>query len=64
MACQVTGPRRFSADLPQGGLEVPCSLLFIGVEKEIQKVKRLTDAASDVTMTVEPYQLPCFMALT
>ena len=26
--CTVTGGRRYSADLPQGGLEVPCSLLF------------------------------------
>ena len=54
MACQVTGHRRFSADLPQGGLEVPCSLMFFGIEKEIHKVKKLSVAASDVTMTVEP----------
>ena len=26
--CTVTGRRRCSADLPQGGLEVPCSFLF------------------------------------
>ena len=26
--CTVTGGRRYSADQPQGGLEVPCSLLF------------------------------------
>ena len=49
-----TSSRRFSADLPQGGLEVPCSLTFIDVSKEVQKVKRLTDAASDVDLTTEP----------
>ena len=26
--CIVDGPRRYSADLPQGGLELPCKLLF------------------------------------
>ena len=26
--CTVTGRRKYSADLAQGGLEVPCSLLF------------------------------------
>ena len=43
MLCQITGHRQFSADLPQGGLEVPCSLTFMGDEKEIKKVKRLTE---------------------
>ena len=28
ITCTVTGHRRYSANLPQGGLEVPCSLLF------------------------------------
>ena len=28
LTCQVTGPRRYSADLSQGGLEVPCSYTF------------------------------------
>ena len=39
--CVVTGRRRYSADLPQGGLEVPCKLLFKASTKEIQKLKRL-----------------------
>jgi hypothetical protein len=43
MLCQITGHRQFSDDLPQKGLEVPCSLFFMGDEKEIQKVKRLTE---------------------
>ena len=28
IGCTVTGARRHSTDLPQGGLEVPCSLLL------------------------------------
>ena len=39
--CIVTGTRRYSSDLPQGGLEIPCSLLFSGEKKEINKVKLL-----------------------
>ena len=37
--CTVTGGKRYSADLPQGGLEIPCTLLFKGKAKEIQKLK-------------------------
>ena len=39
--CTVTGTRRYSEDLPQGGLEIPCNLLFSGKQKEIEEVKRL-----------------------
>ena len=39
--CIITGPRRYSADLPQGRLEVPCKLLFNGKHEEIKKFKRL-----------------------
>ena len=27
--CRITGPRQYSADLPQGGLEIPCVLTNI-----------------------------------
>ena len=30
ISCIVTGRRRYSSDLSQGGLEIPCSLLFCG----------------------------------
>lgn len=36
---------RFSDDLPQGGLEIPCILSFEGASKEIQKVKKMVTAA-------------------
>ena len=39
--CAVTGGRRYSADLPQGGLEVPCSLLIKAKPKEVQKLRKL-----------------------
>ena len=26
--CSITGSRRYSSDLPQGGLEIPCILMF------------------------------------
>ena len=40
--CTVTGGRRYSADLPQGGLEIPCLVSFSTQEsKEIQKLKQL-----------------------
>ena len=34
----VTGHRKFSEDLPQGGLEVPCKLTFRGNEKPHPKI--------------------------
>ena len=33
--CEVTGDRRYSLDLPQGGLELPCRLTFITVDKDV-----------------------------
>ena len=40
ITCRVTGHRRYSVDLPQGGLEVPCILRFEGEAKEIAKLKK------------------------
>ena len=41
ITCVVTGNRRYSSDLIQGGLEIPCSLVFRGKEKLISTVKNL-----------------------
>ena len=41
--CVVTGRRRYSSDLPQEGLEIPCSLHFKGAAKDLEKVKKLFD---------------------
>ena len=37
--CTVTGSRRYSRDLPQGGLKVPCTLSFMDDNKELKKLK-------------------------
>ena len=41
IACIITGRRRYSTDLPQGGLKVPCRLTFKANDREIDKLKRL-----------------------
>ncbi len=40
--CVVIGGRRYSADLPQGGLEIPCSLHFEGKLKEATKSRNIS----------------------
>ena len=50
--CQVSAKRRFSQDLPQGGLEVPCILTFFGLDKDIAKVIKLTSAAPTENITL------------
>lgn len=42
---QVTGRRKRSTDLPQGRLEVPCSLTFVGEARNLLKVRRLMETA-------------------
>lgn len=37
----VTGRRRYSHDLLQGDLEIPCDLTFSGEAQEILKLKRV-----------------------
>ena len=38
LMCEVTGGRCYSVDLPQGGLEVPCKLIFFGASIKVQKL--------------------------
>ena len=49
ITCVVTGSRRHSSDLPQGGLEVPCTLTFIGSEDDTTKVRKLWNRAPVLT---------------
>jgi len=37
--CKVTGSRQYLSDILQGGLEIPCLLIFTGDSKYIEKVK-------------------------
>jgi len=41
ITCIINGARRYSADLAQGELEVPCKLKFLSTSKEIEKLKLL-----------------------
>ena len=41
ISCILTGPKCFSHDLPQGGLEIPCQLKFTGNEKDVSKIQIL-----------------------
>ena len=45
ISCQVTGARHYSRDLPQGGLEIPCKLIFSGETRLIIKVQKLLQEA-------------------
>jgi hypothetical protein len=45
--CIVSGVRRHSQDLPQGGLEVPCTLKFYGRAEELRKILLLTNNYDD-----------------
>ena len=36
----VSGRRQYSRDLPQGGMEIPCTLHFAGNERELKKVEQ------------------------
>ena len=52
ITCLVTGHRRFSADLVQGGLEIPCVLRFQGDTKVTAKAKKLVESALSTTAAV------------
>ena len=45
ISCCVTGPRQHSSDLPQGGLEIPCTLKFTYAKDldHLEKFKKLIE---------------------
>ena len=49
--CVVTGSRRYSVDLAQGGLEVPCSLIVSGTRSVIDKVQKLLSVHNTTAST-------------
>ena len=51
--CIVNGHRRYSEDLPQGGLEIPCRLTFTSTKPECSKLQKLIRSSLAVTV-VEP----------
>ena len=52
--CTVSASRRYSADLPQGGLEVPCILQFHGDTKDVAKVRKLVLPISITALEPQP----------
>uniref|UniRef100_A0A1X7USE7 HIRAN domain-containing protein n=1 Tax=Amphimedon queenslandica TaxID=400682 RepID=A0A1X7USE7_AMPQE len=54
ITCEITSSRQHSHDLPQGGLEVLCSLTFHGDQETISKVQKLLKDAplEEVPMVV------------
>ena len=47
--CTISGARRFSADLPQVGLEVPCTYEFLGEPKDVAKVRKLLVSSARIS---------------
>ena len=59
--CEVKGNRRYSADLPQGGLKIPCVLHFIADNHdECKKAKKLFQS----TLSVEVKEAPLTVNVT
>ena len=59
ITCQVTDAiRRYSFDLPQGGLEVPCVLRFFGQQAEVNKIVKLSKLALAITTANSDNQPP------
>ena len=47
--CEMKGNRRYLADLPQGGMEIPCALHFITDDhNEGKKAKKLFESTLSV----------------
>ena len=51
--CVVTDTRRYSYDLPQGGMEIPCLLKFRGNSNILQKIKQLLQRDEDEDINAE-----------
>ena len=49
ISCRINGSRRYLADLPQGGLEIPCILVLTGELPFINKTKKLIEAVPSLT---------------
>ena len=43
--CRVTGPRQYSQDLEQGGLDVPCEYRFFSKDKRVTVTRKLLELA-------------------
>ena len=66
ISCRANGSRRYSSDLPQGGLEVPCILTFSTPNaREIEKTKKLIESGNAfflLRFTMKILKQPCHPA--
>ena len=49
--CTVSGRRQYPRDLPQGGMEIPCTLHFAGNERELKKVEQFFSSIPSILAT-------------
>lgn len=61
IACRVTGNRRYSQDLIQGGMEIPCILVLKGKERIVDKAKKLLQFCQQKSLAIktEPSKTVC-----
>ena len=58
ITCTITGERRYSSDLPQGGLELPCIYTFVGDKYLAEKAKnRLKEEGATFNGDMEQYHI-------
>lgn len=55
---EVSGPKRYSADLIQGELEIPCCLMLSASNELIDKAKKLLSLCEQKTIKVQPARQP------
>lgn len=58
ISCAVNGSQRYSFDLPQGGLEIPCVLTFSAEDDILDKTKKLLQYVSSLTVNDEASVTP------
>ena len=52
--CKVMGGQQYSRDLPQGGMEIPCTLRFTGSAIELNKVRKFFSSLPSILASIPP----------
>lgn len=53
ITCEIIGRYRYSRDLPQGGMDVPCRLHFSGQKTDVHKIEKFIKKIKDSKATPE-----------
>ena len=51
--CLITGSRRYSRDLPQGGMEIPCKYTFSGNKDLVEKIRGRLEELQEKVSTIK-----------